>query len=152
TPKMLSQTTSGIRTARHHMRRRDTVNDGFRYPQPWIIGKLSRVSAFRRGSGELSTIGSTRYPHARCALRLDNVTRRVIRRGFTSTNGQEATTMATKTAAFPRLAQVQESLKGLQSEGEKLIARVRKEAGKLVSKDQRKAIDSFLSQAKSIRT
>ena len=60
--------------------------------------------------------------------------------------------MATKTATFPRLAQVQESLKGLQNEGEKLIARMRKEAGKLVSKDQRKAFDSFLAQAKSIRT
>jgi len=59
--------------------------------------------------------------------------------------------MATKTATFPRLAQVQESLKGLQSEGEKLLARVRKEAGKLVSKDQRKAIDSLVAQAKSIR-
>ena len=60
--------------------------------------------------------------------------------------------MATKTAAFPRLAQVQESLKGLQSEGEKLLARVRKEAGKLVSKDQRKAIDSLFAQAKALRT
>jgi len=59
--------------------------------------------------------------------------------------------MATKTATFPRLAQVQESLKGLQKEGEKLVARIRKEAGNLVSKDQRKAIDSLVAQAKSIR-
>ena len=59
--------------------------------------------------------------------------------------------MATKTATFPNFTQVQQSLKGLQTEGEKLIARVRKEASKLVSKDQRKAIDGLLSQAKSIR-
>ena len=60
--------------------------------------------------------------------------------------------MATKTARFPRFGQVQESLKGLQAEGEKLVARVRKEAGKLVSKDQQKAIDNLLSQAKALRT
>jgi hypothetical protein len=59
--------------------------------------------------------------------------------------------MATKTTAFPRFAQVQQSLKGLQNEGEKLITRIRKEAAKLVSKDQRKAIDSLVSQAKAIR-
>lgn len=59
--------------------------------------------------------------------------------------------MATKTATFPRFTQVQDSIRGLQAEGEKLLARVRKEAGKLVSKDQRKAIDSLLAQAKSIR-
>jgi polyhydroxyalkanoate synthesis regulator phasin len=59
--------------------------------------------------------------------------------------------MATKTAAFPRLAQVQESLKVLQAEGEKLVARVRKEAGKLISKDQRKLFDSLVSQAQAIR-
>ena len=59
--------------------------------------------------------------------------------------------MATKTAAFPRLAQVQESLKELQAEGEKLVARVRKEAGKLISKDQRKVLDSLVSQAQAIR-
>ena len=60
--------------------------------------------------------------------------------------------MATKTATFPRLAQVQESLKGLQAEGEKLVARVRQEAGKLISKDQRKVLDSLVSQAQAVRT
>jgi polyhydroxyalkanoate synthesis regulator phasin len=59
--------------------------------------------------------------------------------------------MATKTAAFPRLAQVQDSLKALQAEGEKLVSRVRKEAGRLVSKDQRKVFDSLVSQAHAIR-
>jgi polyhydroxyalkanoate synthesis regulator phasin len=59
--------------------------------------------------------------------------------------------MATKTAAFPGLAQAQESLKGLQEEAEKLIARVGKEAGRLISKDQRKVLDSLVSQAQSIR-
>ena len=59
--------------------------------------------------------------------------------------------MATKAATFPRLAQVQDSIRSLQSEGEKLLTRIRKEAGKLVSKDQRKAIDNLISQAKAIR-
>ena len=59
--------------------------------------------------------------------------------------------MATKAATFPRLAQVQDSIRNLQSEGEKLLTRIRKEAGKLVSKDQRKAIDSLIAQANSIR-
>jgi poly(hydroxyalkanoate) granule-associated protein len=59
--------------------------------------------------------------------------------------------MATKAATFPRLAQVQDSIRNLQSEGEKLLTRIRKEAGKLVSKDQRKAIDNLISQAKAIR-
>jgi len=59
--------------------------------------------------------------------------------------------MATKGATFPRLGQVQDALRNLQSEGEKLVSRFRKEAGKLISKDQRTAIDNLLSQARSIR-
>jgi polyhydroxyalkanoate synthesis regulator phasin len=60
--------------------------------------------------------------------------------------------MAAKTARYPGFAQVQDAVRSLQDEGEKLLARVRKEAGKFVSKDQRKAIEGLLSQAKAVRT
>jgi poly(hydroxyalkanoate) granule-associated protein len=59
--------------------------------------------------------------------------------------------MATKSATFPGLAQVQESIRNFQSESEKLFDRALKEAGKLISKDQRKVIDGLLEQAKAIR-
>ena len=59
--------------------------------------------------------------------------------------------MATKAATFPGLAQVQESIRNFQAESEKLLARARKEAGKLIGKDQRKLIESFLDQAMAIR-
>ena len=59
--------------------------------------------------------------------------------------------MATKAATFPGLAQVQESIRNFQSESEKLLARARKEASKLISKDQRKVIENLLDQAKAIR-
>jgi poly(hydroxyalkanoate) granule-associated protein len=59
--------------------------------------------------------------------------------------------MATKSATFPGLAQVQESIRNFQSDSEKLFDRALKEAGKLISKDQRKVIDGLLEQAKAIR-
>ncbi len=59
--------------------------------------------------------------------------------------------MATKAATFPGLAQVQETIRSFQSESEKLFARARKEASKLISRDQRKVIDSLLDQANAIR-
>ena len=59
--------------------------------------------------------------------------------------------MATKAATVPGLAQVQESIRYVQAEGEKLFARTRKEAGKLISKDQRKVIDSLFERANAIR-
>jgi len=59
--------------------------------------------------------------------------------------------MATKAATFPGLAQVQESIRNFQAESEKLLARARKEAGKLIGKDQRKLIESFFEQATAIR-
>ena len=59
--------------------------------------------------------------------------------------------MSSKAATFPGLAQVQKSIRDLQSEGEKLFARARKEASKLISKDQRKILDNLLDQAKAIR-
>ena len=59
--------------------------------------------------------------------------------------------MAAKSTTFPRFGQVQDAIRNLQSEGEKLVTRIGKEAGKLVSKDRRKAIDNLISQARSIR-
>ena len=59
--------------------------------------------------------------------------------------------MTTKSATFPGLAQVQESIRNFQSESEKFFARARKEAGKLITKDQRKIIDGLVEQAKAIR-
>jgi F0F1-type ATP synthase membrane subunit b/b' len=59
--------------------------------------------------------------------------------------------MATKAATSAGLAQVQESIRSLRSESEKLLARARKEAGKLINKDQQKVIDGLLDQASAIR-
>jgi poly(hydroxyalkanoate) granule-associated protein len=59
--------------------------------------------------------------------------------------------MATKAATFPGIAQVQESIRSFQAESEKLFARARKEAGKLISKDQRKVIDGLLDKASAMR-
>ncbi len=60
--------------------------------------------------------------------------------------------MAKTASSFPQFARVQDTFRNLQSEGEKLLTRVRKEATKLVSQDRRKLVDSLISQAKSIRT
>ncbi|MBI2963802.1 MAG: phasin family protein [Deltaproteobacteria bacterium] len=60
--------------------------------------------------------------------------------------------MATKTATFPRLARLQESIRSVQAEGEKLLARLRKDAGKLVSRDQRKVLEALVDQARAIRS
>ena len=53
---------------------------------------------------------------------------------------------------FARFAQVQASIKNLQEEGQKLAARVRKEATNLLPKEQRKALQSLVTQAQAIRT
>ena len=60
--------------------------------------------------------------------------------------------MAVKTASFPGVTLVQDSIRTIQSEGQKLIDRARKEANGLIGKNRRKALDQLLSQAKSIRT
>ena len=61
--------------------------------------------------------------------------------------------MATKSATFAPFAQVQDSIRSLQTGAEQLLDTFRKEAGKLLSrKDRRKAIDSLLSQAKALPT
>jgi polyhydroxyalkanoate synthesis regulator phasin len=59
--------------------------------------------------------------------------------------------MTTKATTFPGLNQVQESIRTLQSESEKLFARARREAGKLIGKDQRKALENLFDQVKAIR-
>lgn len=59
--------------------------------------------------------------------------------------------MSSKAATFPQLAQVQKSIRDLQSEGEKLFTRARKEVSNLMSKDHRKILDNLLNQAKAIR-
>jgi polyhydroxyalkanoate synthesis regulator phasin len=59
--------------------------------------------------------------------------------------------MATKATTFPGLPQVQESIRSLQSEGERLFARAGEEVGKLISKDQQKVIDGLIDQANAIR-
>jgi polyhydroxyalkanoate synthesis regulator phasin len=58
--------------------------------------------------------------------------------------------MATKSAAYPSFAQLQASVRRLQSSAEEILERVVKEAGKLAGKDRRKAIEHLLSQAKAL--
>src|SRR5262245_45355576 len=60
--------------------------------------------------------------------------------------------MATKSAAYPAFAQLQDSVRSLQSGAEELLERVRKEAGKLVGKDRGKTIEHLLSRGKSFPT
>ncbi|MGH7821307.1 MAG: phasin family protein [Candidatus Binatia bacterium] len=56
-----------------------------------------------------------------------------------------------KNATFASFRQVQDSIRSLQKEGEKLASRVQKEVLNLVSKDQRKALERVLDQATRIR-
>jgi polyhydroxyalkanoate synthesis regulator phasin len=61
--------------------------------------------------------------------------------------------MATKSPTFAPFAQVQDSIRNLQTGAEQLLDSFRKEAGKLLShKDRRKVVDSLLSQAKALPT
>ncbi len=60
--------------------------------------------------------------------------------------------MATKSATFVPFAQVQDSIRSLQNGAEQLLDGLRKEAGKLLGKDRRKAIDNLLNQAKALPT
>ncbi len=61
--------------------------------------------------------------------------------------------MATKPATFLPFAQVQDSIRSLQSGAEHLLEGLRKEASKLLGgKDRRKTIDSLLSEAKALPT
>jgi poly(hydroxyalkanoate) granule-associated protein len=59
--------------------------------------------------------------------------------------------MATRPASFPSFASVQDSIRALQTEGEKLFTRGLKEATQLLGKDQRRALDDLLGRAKAIR-
>ena len=57
--------------------------------------------------------------------------------------------MATKSAASPAFAQLQDSVHNLQSRAEELLDRIRKEAGALVGKDTRRKLDHLLNQARA---
>jgi hypothetical protein len=61
--------------------------------------------------------------------------------------------MTTKSATSLSFAQVQESIRTLQSGAEQLLESLRKEVNKLLNgKDRRKAIDSLLSEVKALPT
>lgn len=59
--------------------------------------------------------------------------------------------MASKTAAFPGVTRVQESIRSLQAEAQKMIDGAGKKANGLL-KDRRKALEQVLAQAKSLRS
>jgi poly(hydroxyalkanoate) granule-associated protein len=50
-----------------------------------------------------------------------------------------------------RLEQVQGTLKRVQAEGERVVGRIRKDAGELLSKDRQKAVKDLLAQAQKLR-
>ncbi len=60
--------------------------------------------------------------------------------------------MAVKTATFPGLDLVQESIRSIQAEAQKLVDRARKEANGLIGKNRRKTLDQLVAKAKSTRT
>ena len=51
-----------------------------------------------------------------------------------------------------RLEQVQGTLKRVQAEGERVVGRIRKDAGELLSKNRQKAVQDILAQAQKLRT
>jgi len=50
-----------------------------------------------------------------------------------------------------RLEQVQDTLKRVQAEGERVVGRIRKDAGQLLSADRQKAVQDLLKQAQKVR-
>jgi len=50
-----------------------------------------------------------------------------------------------------RLEQVQVTLKRVQAEGERVVGRIRKDAGELLSKNRQKAVQDLLAQAQKLR-
>lgn len=59
--------------------------------------------------------------------------------------------MATKAAAFPGVTRVQESIRSLQTEAQKIIDRAGGEASRLL-KNRRKTLDQVFAQAKALRS
>ena len=51
-----------------------------------------------------------------------------------------------------RLHQVQSTMKRVQKEGERVVSRLRKEAGDLIGKDRRRAVQDLLAQARKLST
>ena len=51
-----------------------------------------------------------------------------------------------------RLHSVQSTLQRVQKEGERVVGRLRKDAGDLIGKDRRKAVRELLSQAQKLRS
>ena len=50
-----------------------------------------------------------------------------------------------------RFEQVQDTLKRVQTEGERVVGRIRKDAGELLSKNRQKAVEDLLAQAQKLR-
>jgi poly(hydroxyalkanoate) granule-associated protein len=50
-----------------------------------------------------------------------------------------------------RLTRMQSTLRRVQSEGERMVGRIRKDAGDLIGKDRRKAVQELITQAQKIR-
>jgi len=50
-----------------------------------------------------------------------------------------------------RFEQVQVTLKRVQTEGERVVGRIRKDAGELLSKNRQKAVEDLLAQAQKLR-
>ena len=50
-----------------------------------------------------------------------------------------------------RIEQVQVTLKRVQTEGERVVGRIRKDAGELLSKNRQKAVEDLLAQAQKLR-
>jgi poly(hydroxyalkanoate) granule-associated protein len=51
-----------------------------------------------------------------------------------------------------RLRQVQSTLKRVQTEGERVVGRIRKDAGDILSKDRKRAVQDLFTQAQKLRT
>jgi poly(hydroxyalkanoate) granule-associated protein len=50
-----------------------------------------------------------------------------------------------------RLTRMQSTLRRVQSEGERMVGRIRKDAGDLIGKDRRKAVQELIAQAQKVR-
>jgi len=58
----------------------------------------------------------------------------------------------TQSGLAGRLQQVQTTLKRVQTEGERVVDRLRKDATDLLSKDRKRAVQDLLSQAQKLRS
>src|SRR6185436_10548857 len=86
---------------------------------------------------------------SRLTVRLLDILTHRVKRSPTSHRAKETSTMATKSAASPAFAQLQDSVHNLQNRAEELLDRIRKEAGALVGKDTRRKLDHLLNQARA---